>query len=39
MKQRTILSTLLLYQRCKAESKAGVPNMTAMVKEGTTDGE
>ena len=29
----------VLYQRCKAESKAGFPNMTAMVKEGTTDGE
>ena len=29
----------VLYQRCKAESKAGFPNVAAAVKEGTTDGE
>ena len=29
----------VLYQRCKAESKAGFPNVAARVKEGTADGE
>lgn len=29
----------VLYPRCKAESKAGFPNVAAVVKEGTTDGE
>ena len=29
----------VLYRRCKAESKAGFPNVAASVKEGTTNGE
>ena len=29
----------VLYQRCKAESEAGFPNVAAAVKEGTTEGE
>ena len=29
----------VLYQRCKAESKAGFPNVAAALKEGTSDGE
>ena len=29
----------VLYRRCKAESKAGFPNVAAAVKAGTTDGE
>ncbi len=29
----------VLYQRCKAESKVGFPNVAAAVKERTTDGE
>ena len=39
--ERTEFARLLdvLYQRCKAESKAGFPNVAAAVKEGTTDGE
>ena len=39
--ERTEFARLLdvLYQRCKAESKAGFPNVAVAVKEGTTDGE
>lgn len=39
--ERTEFARLLdvLYQRCKAESNAGFPNVAAAVKEGTTDGE
>lgn len=39
--ERTEFARLLdvLYQRCKAESKAGFSNVAAAVKEGTTDGE
>lgn len=29
----------VLYQRCKAESKAGFPNVAARMQEGMTDGE
>lgn len=29
----------VLYQRCKAESKASFPNVAAALKEGTPDGE
>lgn len=29
----------VLYQRCKAESKAGFPNVAAALKERTSDGE